>query len=746
MSVRPSASTPHHTQALPSFAQAFSNSSLDRLSAHDNALPPIQPHPTSLQRSVSQGTPPPGELSMRPGSENGASRHNGKKRSHPDTASNIRDEVSGSPRRQRVVLVKEEQDELADDDDPPTRQARPQPSGASDEVTNATISSNVQPPAPKKRRVTISGQAHPLDTRVSPNSSDPNAAPMSPVVMGFTMRDDPAAIEQMRSVLTIKQNQKALIEQRRGSLGGLAAPSGQTAQGATHTSGIANPPNAPRQPASSSRPGVRSPNMSGTRIRASISGPELPPPPRTSSPNAPGASNQHPSAAGHAPGHPDASQAQVSGGPLPNALPPPPISFARRRAGGGGKKKPADIVISPRDPSTNTRLQPAIQSAPPVPHGQAAGRFPMVIPSLPPVLGQGPAVRRAVPGNVPPTPTRLSMRGAIAAQAGSSTGAGGTGNVAVGGTTSGHSPPASVPIASALVPPTPATLQHPGYSSDKASFLAPFEVFYDALRDAKELKTWLADQLQKSQGLQQSLQQQQERLEQVVEAAVERRVGAMREEMFGLRRRVDELEDALHAARGESLSQVRRRSLAMDAPTSKGRPSSFGGPSPTPAHSNVVPETYTFPPVEPPLRPEAGRSGVSPTQRERELDNRANGESENNSPAPYDTHHRLSVSAIRMDPPPPPSHAPESSASGTRVPVSQPSASKAKGMGSPRHTNRSSERPQLLRRQSGQRGEEGDQGPKRPASRSISRERKRDPSYTRSPSSRPHTPMDDREG
>ncbi len=41
--------------------------------------------------------------------------------------------------------------------------------------------------------------------------------------MGFTIQqDDPTAIEQVRSMLNLKQKQKALIESRRGSVVGLA--------------------------------------------------------------------------------------------------------------------------------------------------------------------------------------------------------------------------------------------------------------------------------------------------------------------------------------------------------------------------------------------------------------------------------------------------------------------------------------------------------------------------------------------
>ena len=69
-------------------------------------------------------------------------------------------------------------------------------------------------------------------------------------------------------------------------------------------------------------------------------------------------------------------------------------------------------MISPRDPTTD-RLQPSIQSAPPIPRAGLSqlgpsGRFPsMALPSLPPVLGPGQGTQRMTAGRVPPTPTRL---------------------------------------------------------------------------------------------------------------------------------------------------------------------------------------------------------------------------------------------------------------------------------------------------------------------------------------------------
>ncbi|KAI0042478.1 hypothetical protein FA95DRAFT_1575714 [Auriscalpium vulgare] len=601
MSVRHSG--PSHSQTLPSFSVAFSNSSLDRLSGQ-NALPPIHSQ-SPPDRNVYPSDLP--QHSDHPPGENGAQHTNGRKRSHPE----YRDDGSDNRghRSPRLVRVKEEHDELVDDPPYPSRTSRSQPD------TSQPLPPQTQAPTSKKRRMTVSGLG--LDTTSSGGSAD---APLSPVVVGIPhMRDDPGAMEQVRSMLVVRQNQKALIEQRRGSLGGpTAVPPQPPTQGPSSTQ--------PQPPAP--RTSARSPNMNGNRVRHSDPAVRPPSPPPIIVPS------QQP-----LPSAPT---------PHPSALPPPPISFARRRAtnsvGGGKKAKPADILISPRD----TRTQPVIQSAPP----QQGGRFSMMsLPNLPNVQ-QVPAIRRTVPGNVPPTPTRLSMRNSITASTSSSSLTVPT--IAPGG--SGHSPAvaASVPIATTLVPPTPATLHRPDYTSPRSAFLAPFEMFYDALRDAKELKTWLADQLAKSQVLQANLSQTQERMDSVVEAAVERRVGGMREEIARLNKRVEELEQA-RPARPEPFGSalMRRRSVAngevplLSASVSSVRPPLFirdPAPAPSLPPSNFA-DTYTFPPVHPPLS--------SQQQRERELDSRSAADAD--SPAPVDISRRQSVSAIRMDPPPPPS-------------------------------------------------------------------------------------------
>ena len=267
-----------------------------------------------------------------------------------------------------------------------------------------------------------------------------------------------------------------------------------------------------------------------------------------------------------------------------HALPPPPISFARRRAAqpGARKKKPADILISPRGAGPSDPLAPVIQSAPPV-----ADRFPMAIPRLPIVLNNAQTTRR-VATNVPPTPTRFSLQGTAAPL------------ISSAARTMPSPPNPSVPIASALVPPTPHALHHPGYTGDKSAFLAPFEVFYEALNDSKQLKTWLSDQLQKSTALMMSLKQQQEKMDEIVEDLVEKRTRAMREEMSMLRQRMESLEEALLAVRAGSTREQDGDGYGYPQGTKfhqNGNPPGFAGTSPEPPSVS--------PSVEVTRRPEA---------------------------------------------------------------------------------------------------------------------------------------------
>jgi len=170
-----------------------------------------------------------------------------------------------------------------------------------------------------------------------------------------------------------------------------------------------------------------------------------------------------------------------------------------------------------------------------------------------------------------------------------------------------------------LVPQTPAVLNRTDSASQRNAFLAPFEAFYDALKDAKELKTWLREQLAKSQALQSGF-------EAAVDSAVERRVGGLREEVTRLQRRIEELEGT-RCTEGTGPALWRRKSVA------NGDVAAFAASI---DHSHLR-ETYTFP-----SNPRAEEAAHGDDSDMRETD----------SPAPVFDVRRQSISAVRMDPPP----------------------------------------------------------------------------------------------
>ncbi|KAF5315399.1 hypothetical protein D9619_007317 [Psilocybe cf. subviscida] len=578
------------SQSLPSFAQAFSDSSLS------NALPPI------MTRKRAQ-----------------------------DSDDDVR--------------VKQENHDPDDD--------------------GAPAPSALMPPSPKKRRITVSGAApHPLHIDVASSTTasskhHPGSTPISPVVMGFTIQgNNPGAIDTVRNMINVKQKQKALIEQRRGSVAG--QPMSPVPPG-PHSPVDERPPQLSQNNSSISTSGStprarRSPNNGPRRLNNSSQRP--PSPQMTPQHVHQTQQSSHHHQAQHQGQQSQSSQQQgqqqqpgpqqVPQQPTPPApqhsLPPPPISFARRRAALlGGKKKPADIVISPRGSHSREQFQPSIQSAPPIPQGGSyatqqqhpypdrsvaaisRGNVPsvssfstmsMALPRLPSMTGGS---ERRVVGNVPPTPTRLSMlqqaaqQQQHAPQANPNNGGGSSSltlqpppmgpAVSISGGSNNRSPPttrsppASIPIATSLVPPTPTSLVHntsssanagvhpgqpqllgpgtagtgsgsgpqprtPGLptipqtpimlarpggpysrmaptaaaaapsgsgtaseammgSSEKAAFLAPFEVFYDALADARQLKNWLGEQLRDSRA---ALATFDRRVDDKIAAVVDRRV------------------------------------------------------------------------------------------------------------------------------------------------------------------------------------------------------------------------------
>jgi hypothetical protein len=204
--------------------------------------------------------------------------------------------------------VKEEQDELEDSPRPPHVPFPHRPS-SNDRLheSGAPPPSAIQP-KPKKRRTTINGVGR-LNTDVyaGPSESD-TTTPISPVVMGLPTihPDDHASVDRLRSTLTVKQRQQALIEQRRNSVPGPLPPGALVGHASVHIvkDSFPGPPSrshgSPVVPVASTS---RRPPL-GTPTHSSRTSP--------------------PSVIVHQPP------------PLPTTLPAPPGSFASRRGVAGG--------------------------------------------------------------------------------------------------------------------------------------------------------------------------------------------------------------------------------------------------------------------------------------------------------------------------------------------------------------------------------------------------------------------------
>ncbi|KAG6336753.1 hypothetical protein ID866_2322 [Astraeus odoratus] len=527
----------HMPQSLPSFAQAFSNSSLSSITSNSNALPPIQSQSYERTRHTTD-SPPSQNDSRHPSVEQ---VRTSRKRSREEGSLSGRAEVDsdghdGDDSRQspKVVRIKEE-DERGSPPQSPT------PPAKANDVSHDPSPVPSTQPSPKRRRVTVSGPTQSSDSAAKPSMDHPASTPISPVIISLTSADDPTNRE--RPIMTVKPQQKAVVEQRRGSIAGVLSsttpsslapgPSGRSPpEDHLSASKLTNLPRvgrrSPNESVGSSRPTGGHTLASGSQASSRM----LSPPPIV-------VPSQQPATLNSSQVAPDSSS-KAHQSPITHSLPPPPISFTTRRAAqsGGRKKKPADILISPRGTGPSDPLVPVIQSAPPI-----ADRFPMAIPRLPFSISGTAQTTRRTAGNVPPTPTRFALRDAASTSINSTTRTG----------TASLSPPnPSVPIASSLVPLTPSNLHHPGNSGDKSAFLAPFEMFYDALNGSRQLKALLADQARKSDALLQSLKQQQEKLDSIVEDLVEKRTRAMREEIAVLRQRMESLEEAMQTGRGEA--------------------------------------------------------------------------------------------------------------------------------------------------------------------------------------------------
>ena len=512
-----------------------------------------------------------------------------------------------------VVRVKSEPDHDDQASQPSSSGSNPRPyqqswkTGTSGVEASSSSTSKPQAPSPtKRRRVTISG----INTDVKrPSSSDANT-PISPVVIGFNLaREDSAAIEQVRSMLNVKLQQKALIEQRRNSTAGLTSPMVNT----TPTIHIANVNGSDARVSNSRRH-----SMVPIHREPTLPHPRNPSPPPSFSQSQP--PSQTPTQT-QPPPHPPQTQTPLHEVSLARQ----PDSFGRRRASRlGMKSKPADILISPRE-ANNDQIPTSIMSAPA--HNT---RFSMALPSLPPAMA-GQTVPRITSSVVPPTPTRLGgPRTAIP-------------NLGPTNPANRRSPNHQVPISSTLIPQTPSSLKF--NSSEKNAFLAPFEKFYDSLADSKQLKDWLGHQLQKSNMLVNALQKS-EKLEEVVETMVEKRMAPMREEMYGLRRRVEELEHALRISSSQgSAPALTSQSGPTGYAKGKGR-----GPEPMVAETT---DSYTFPPQPAPSEVRLSAKQDLVTRR---ISPSNSPNSQTGSPVPFQEGRRLSVSSVRFErrPSPPP--------------------------------------------------------------------------------------------
>ncbi|KAF8512844.1 hypothetical protein BU17DRAFT_95880 [Hysterangium stoloniferum] len=303
-------------------------------------------------------------------------------------------------------------------------------------------------------------------------------------------------------------------------------------------------------------------------------------PPRPSPP-VPRASNSNPNAnpnTGHAStGSPPQQQHHFS-------LPFPPSSFSSRRrpltstssAFPSSPVLPSSSSQAP-NPNSNTNPTQTVTVRPkPLTIAPHTRRIEPLVHSAPVNGGfnfNGSSMRIPEVPNVPITPGRRGFERIVPIAKRGSRGLG-LGVVpptpAFHNTVHGHSASSSVAM------PVPSTLSTPpqGLSQTqtqnqtqgqdpKSSFLTMFESFYDALNDSKLLKKWLGEQLTRSGTLIEALESKallagsssmSGITSREMEELLERKMGPLKNEVEGLRRRVGELEEMLYKEREKSRS------------------------------------------------------------------------------------------------------------------------------------------------------------------------------------------------
>ncbi|KAF8587570.1 hypothetical protein K439DRAFT_809634 [Ramaria rubella] len=644
----------HSPPSLPSFAQAFSN--INHTAATHSGASMLNLAKISAPQGADMDTLPPiHSVEQHPDPDRVQDKDTRKRRPEHDAEHDA--EHSDDPKRdkdaKRVSAVK--------------REASMSPSPSRMELDQLDASPSPPRRPAKKRRVNSQG------SKIQPSGD--RDSPVSPVVAAFTVpSSDQGALDQVRATISIKQKQKEMIEQRRGSAAGLlpsppsAAPSPRPGPLVRRQSG----PNANSAPSTSPQQQHSQPSSQTTQ-------PHHYSPPQQSlpAPNNSFSSGRRRRGTLQMNGHhslsSESSRPPTQVQPQPSRLPAPILTPAA-----SASTPTSHSFTQPPPPQSQLLRTPAIakstttRAAPPKPLTLAphSRHLEPLVHSAPVIGGFGPV---RVP-ELPPIPITPGGRRVSMGIGGSGLGLGGGSGASVAIAKSGGMRTAGfglglgrvvVTSGASAVPPTPAYAslasqqQRPGGSTShddggdgKTGFLQLFENFYDSLADSRLLKGWLQEQLAKSSALLGQLEKEKEResgsggasgsgvtLAQM-EDLIERRVAPMRNEVDGLRRRVGELEEMLyrekerHRVRAVGVDRDRDRDGLGEEDVKLSR----RGPG-RPGQGDVGGSGYVFPERE--RREEGGG------ERERERERGSPAGSLHSSPS-FDQR-RLSTSAVRLE-------------------------------------------------------------------------------------------------